>query len=242
MHHNQSRFFLSKHAYMCMTQGCVVFLDVKKDKYSVLLHDEALRISDAVAGWPVTTPDSTVIRHPLSEGEELLQELLDEGLITEEEFASKPASRVSLEEPTSDLGSLMLGNSAMSIRHAATVLAAWARITIELQCQSLENSIERVRLRKSRTCRSEVPVDLDKVRPLIASYFRLQPRLFSSYNTCLRNSLTLTEYLAMNGMYPTLVFGVHMEPWAAHSWVQDGSVVLNDTLQHVRRFTPILAI
>jgi hypothetical protein len=35
---------------------------------------------------------------------------------------------------------------------------------------------------------------------------------------------------------------VQTKPFAAHCWVQQGDVVFNDTPEHVRRYTPILAV
>lgn len=227
---------------MCVAQGYVVFLDVKKDEYSALTRDEALRERDAIAEWPVTAMDSGDAENAPLGGEKLLQELHDEGLITRKEVAGKAASPVAFEEPASDMRSLMLGTSNVPAMHTARFLVAWASVTLALRARSLEHSVERVRRRKAANSHPSMPLELDDVRPLIASYFELQPRFFSSYDACLRNSLTFIKYLTLNGVYPTWVFVVHMKPWAAHSWVQDGGVVLNDTVEHVRNFTPILAI
>ena len=39
-----------------------------------------------------------------------------------------------------------------------------------------------------------------------------------------------------------LVIGVTASPFGAHAWVQIGDVVLNDSVDRVRRFVPILTI
>ena len=39
-----------------------------------------------------------------------------------------------------------------------------------------------------------------------------------------------------------LVFAVMTRPFAAHCWVQLDETVLNDRLDHVRKFTPILVV
>ena len=38
------------------------------------------------------------------------------------------------------------------------------------------------------------------------------------------------------------VIGVSLYPFAAHSWVQCGTALVNDRLDRVRHFTPILTI
>lgn len=52
----------------------------------------------------------------------------------------------------------------------------------------------------------------------------------------------MARHLSGIGCASTLVIGVRAEPFAAHSWVQVDQVVLNDTAEEVRRFTPILAL
>jgi hypothetical protein len=59
---------------------------------------------------------------------------------------------------------------------------------------------------------------------------------------CLFDSLALIHFLAQYGLYPDWVFGVSADPFEAHCWVQAGQVVLNDTVERVSAFTPILTI
>jgi hypothetical protein len=59
---------------------------------------------------------------------------------------------------------------------------------------------------------------------------------------CLPDSLALFDHLAKRGCRPTLLLGVVPEPFAAHCWVQHGGTVLNDRLDIVSRFTPILVV
>jgi hypothetical protein len=43
-------------------------------------------------------------------------------------------------------------------------------------------------------------------------------------------------------VFPRWVFGVQSRPFAAHCWLQLGGVVLNDTVDHVKRYTPIMVV
>ncbi len=58
---------------------------------------------------------------------------------------------------------------------------------------------------------------------------------------CLLDSLALDGLLAKRGLGATLVFGVCPTPFSAHCWLQTQDAVLNDTFDHVSRFTPIYA-
>lgn len=243
MKQNDPQYFLSKHAFMCVTRDYAVFLDVRKDKYSALPVDEALAVKGAVMGWPCAIlPQEPSLPDTRTRSERVLQNLLSEGLITNDASGGKDANPVQNEQATSDFESLMKCPSRVTFSKATRFITAWMHITFALRTLSLEHSIERVRRRKAADGQSRAHLQLDALRPLVASYRALQPRFFSSANACLRNSLTLIEYLSLHSIYPTWVFGVRMDPWAAHSWVQSGPVVLNDRVEHVRTFTTILTI
>lgn len=62
------------------------------------------------------------------------------------------------------------------------------------------------------------------------------------HDNCLVRSLSIARLLGARGLAIDLVFGVKLEPFAAHCWVQSGDVVVNDRLDNVRSFTPILVI
>lgn len=65
-------------------------------------------------------------------------------------------------------------------------------------------------------------------------------RLWSPRDRCLPRSLALVHALRTLGHPALLVLGVALQPFAAHAWVQAGEVVLNDELDHVLLFAPIL--
>lgn len=56
---------------------------------------------------------------------------------------------------------------------------------------------------------------------------------------CLLDSLSLDGLLARRGLGAQLVFGVCPTPFSAHCWLQTAELILNDSFDHVSRFTPI---
>jgi hypothetical protein len=82
-------------------------------------------------------------------------------------------------------------------------------------------------------------VDLAAQARFVAAAWQSK-RLWSAENRCLPRSLALANALRNAGGAARLVIGVRLNPFAAHAWVQDGAIVLNDTLDHVLLFTPIL--
>ncbi|WP_287002764.1 lasso peptide biosynthesis B2 protein [Sphingobium sp.] len=75
-----------------------------------------------------------------------------------------------------------------------------------------------------------------------ASAFVHSDRIMSRNRQCLASSIALLDRLASKGCYPTMVFGVRVDPFLAHCWVQNSHMVLNDDADRVREFTPILVV
>ena len=70
-----------------------------------------------------------------------------------------------------------------------------------------------------------------------------QTRLLrSSADRCLPRSLALSSNLAAVGDATFVVLGVSLHPFRAHCWVQHGETVLNDSVEEVLRYTPILVV
>ena len=66
--------------------------------------------------------------------------------------------------------------------------------------------------------------------------------LRSAADRCLPRSIALSISLAARGCRTHVVLGVKLAPFAAHCWVQSASEVLNDSLEEVQRYTPILVV
>jgi hypothetical protein len=78
--------------------------------------------------------------------------------------------------------------------------------------------------------------------PAVAMRFTIARRFVPIPRNCLTDSITLLHWLARNGERATLVFGVKLDPFAAHCWVQTDGILLNDHAEHVERFTPVRAV
>lgn len=67
-------------------------------------------------------------------------------------------------------------------------------------------------------------------------------RLVPTAPNCLADSLALDRYLTRRSMACELIFGVKLDPFAAHCWMQSGGVVLNDSVDTIAAFEPILTV
>lgn len=104
----------------------------------------------------------------------------------------------------------------------------------------LREAIERTRARRLRCTHG--PMDLTKARIALGRYVHVRAFFFAKRGRCLLDSLTLIEFLAHEGLYPHLVIGVQVRPFAAHSWVQEGPFVFNGTPEYAGAYLPILTV
>lgn len=66
-------------------------------------------------------------------------------------------------------------------------------------------------------------------------------RFVQRADDCLAVGIAMSRMLARRNLTHCFVIGVTL-PFAAHCWVQAGSVVLTDNVERVARFTPILVL
>ena len=59
---------------------------------------------------------------------------------------------------------------------------------------------------------------------------------------CLVRSALLMRFLTAGGLDADWVFGVRLHPFAAHCWVQVGDVCLNDDIERLSAYTPIMVV
>lgn len=84
-------------------------------------------------------------------------------------------------------------------------------------------------------------VDLALAADLAAAFYQALPWI-PFQGDCLYRSFVLQALLAQRDLSATWVFGVQTWPFEAHCWLQVEDMVLDDTCDHVRGFTPILAV
>lgn len=138
--------------------------------------------------------------------------------------ASRPVETSYLDEPT------QTERSSTAIAWFGFVMAGR-----RLRTSGLGAALDHLEVARRRKC-SSAKRDIGRHA---AAFGRL--RLFVSPNgRCLPLSLALATQCASVDV--RLVFGVKLNPFAAHAWVQHGDAVLNDDVHVVRQFTPVLAI
>lgn len=208
--------------YWCIANRRVVLLDLSADRYSALPTEADEAFQEWLANDFAAAP--AALSSWIAAG------LLVKGNGQRPQSASIPPPRVS-RLPTHG-----------HIWDCSGIIDAWVtqtRIAHALKKTPLITLISDIRQKKaahtSRTLSDPF------VTHAIRTYLR-SARAISNTEECLRWSLAMVRFLRRRQYFPNLVLGVRMMPFAAHAWVQDGDTVLNDSVEQVSAYTPILVV
>jgi hypothetical protein len=227
------RYQLPDHVYFSLTAEGAVFLDVKQDKYAGLGSEQT--------GLLLSIVESNSAHTPVAR--ELLGQLLEQQLLTTNSTHGKPVRPISLERASRALVDLDTeGAPSPTLMHSMNLLRAYLVANYRLRGRSLHHAVQQVQRRRAHRTRNRGPVDIEAAKELVAVFYRLRPLLYVAADRCILDSLVLVEFLSRYQIFPYWIFGVKTGPFHAHSWVQQGNCVLNDVPEHVRGFTPILAV
>lgn len=224
--------FLPHHVHFCYRGDAVVFLDLQRDDYTFVGAEgaAALRcLSSLEASF--TPPESRAA----------LNELLDGGLLTTDRRAGRaiaPTVTALASQPLLD--DEAVSSVRASFGHLLNFFVASTRASARLRWGQLHRTIGSVQLRKARR-KTATPFDVDRARELVAIFGRLRS-LFPRRYLCLYDSLALIEFLARYGIFPGWIFGVRLEPWAAHCWVQEAGYIFNEEPEEAAGYTPVMVI
>lgn len=230
-----TQYALARHVFVCMQGEHVVFLDVRQDRYFALEAASTRGLRELVRGWPVESHDSSESLTAV------VSLLLEKRILIGPDNDGKDAAPVDVPSCRTELiGGALDETPRPGLFSILRFIRAALVARLLLRYRSLEHVIERVRVRAARHSGTAGNFDARRAHDLVACFAFLRPFFFSAKDACLFDALALSEFLAAHAVFPRWVFGVQARPFAAHCWLQHETVVLNDTIEHVRRYTPIL--
>ena len=133
-----------------------------------------------------------------------------------------------------------LPETHMTISHICAFIGACTTAFYHLRWNRLEETVRAVERRKARHW-SLKDIDVGRARDLTVIFRKLRSYFPHNY-LCLYDSLALIEFLARYRISTTWVFGIRLEPWAAHCWLQDGRYVVNEGIEEAASYTPVMAV
>jgi hypothetical protein len=229
------QYVLARHVFVCVQGEHVVFLDVRKDRYFALEAARTAGLRSLVPGWPVAEDADAAAPSGV------VSVLLNKGILTTDPQTGKSAEATVAQPVRGDLTADVLERKRIGPLQFAKFVSAAVRARLLLKYRTLETVVERVRFRAERA-RTRVGFSETELPALVTAFATLRPFFFAAKDACLFDALSLSEFLAGYGLFPNWVFGVQSRPFAAHCWLQLDGVVLNDTIDHVQRYTPIMVV
>ncbi|WP_395443960.1 lasso peptide biosynthesis B2 protein [Caulobacter sp. UC70_42] len=216
------KHFLPDHVHAVAIDADVVFLDTVADVYFCLAGAGELL---AVRADGVVMADEPKAAAPLVEA----------GLLSTVGGARARAV------PPPAMRSLSISASGATPGRAIKALSANARAARAVADLTFAEILAMAAHVPADPASADRPARATRLEADAARFARLAPWLPHS-GVCLMRSLQLLLYLRALGHAPAWVFGVRTWPFKAHCWLQSGDVVLDDHLEHVRAFVPIMAI
>ena len=219
-----SRYSLRADVHCCIANGHAAFLDVAADRYF---------------GLPANMEEE--FRTFLSTGclgktaEQSLAPLIRAGLLEQQDGIATPVCTLAFPPP--QISALDSPRSRARVGAIALALISQVSTARDLARRPLKAVLAGHRVRKVRATPMQSPPSSDLITSFLATR-----RFVGTQDRCLRWSLAMVDFLSKHGSFPQLVLGVKMAPFAAHAWVQHEEVVLNDDVDRVRAYTPILVV
>ena len=235
-------YFLSKDCFACNTQNYWIILSASRDKYSCVTHADLMSIGNRLHGWQDRSGGAGYFSQFGAEADTLIDSLISKGIITANPSDGKPFAESECqvcereaETPEPD------APAKRPLFYVARFILACAKIDWQLRKRDLFRILARIERRRLLARSSAAIRSVTHASTLIAAFTDLRA-LYPRPYLCLFDSLALLEFLATYRIFPRLVFGVVADPFQAHCWLQDGNVVLNDDLEQVGKYKPILSM
>lgn len=212
----------------CIAGGRAIFLDLEQDRYFALTEAADAAFRQMIASEPLGPCE-----------QQAMAPLVRAGFLTPCEGEGRPAACRLDCPPIADMQAP--APTARQGWRLPAIIAALLAARSNLNTRPLPIILADIERRKALGSIRQGRERQEKLAAISAG-FELSGLLFSSLDQCLPRSIAMTHYLLGRGYRPQLVLAVMNRPFQAHCWVQIEGVVLNDGLDHVRSFTPILVI
>lgn len=244
---SQPQLLLTKPAFVCLTDDTLVFLDLHNDKYSCLEKRHTKPVADLL-GLP-TPPAASITPENLADEEvediaDVVQGLIDSEIVTRDPKLGKQAKFITQYSELKELLGYEIGKGPKI--HAVHLFNFFRALIVTksmLRFASMERIVTRVKHRKAHHhARGGAEPNAERINELVEIYKILKPLFVTVKDECLFNSLFLIEFLAFYRIYPNWYFGVRLNEFYAHCWVQNDNVIYDDFIQVTCQNQPIMTV
>lgn len=218
-------FRLRDGLHHCRCGTRIVLLDLAADRYFELSFEVARAFAAVCDAEPGRTPSDA------------LDLLARRGLVVRDPEGRGIAAAASIEAPHRDI--VRETAASASPGEIAGALAAQAWLALVLRALPFACALRLVR----RGRRPAAPDAVARARALrLALAHDATGLVLRAQDRCLVRALALYAGCCRRGVPAALVFGVRLDPFSAHCWVQHGADVLVGDVEQVRLHVPILVV
>ncbi|MEO9216657.1 MAG: lasso peptide biosynthesis B2 protein [Rhodanobacter sp.] len=213
----------------CRVGERLVFLDVGSDRYFHLPYPMEQAFVAYLDG--VGCPDADI--STLVERTILVEQA---GTAIDSRPSIKPAVRSAVE------ASLQPRN--LRVSELIEVFAIVLITRMHLKISTLKSILDRLTAdRHIQTARTKPLAEFSEQRISDATAVFRRARLYVPIEMrCLLDSIAMATFLLRRRIHAHVVFGIALDPFSAHCWVQTDDLVLNDTVGNVTSHTPIRVV
>lgn len=213
----------------CWIDGHPIFLDIQNDRY--------FRLPNAMEHTFVALMNDS------SRTDLDISDLIRCHVLSDAQGDAQPPAAASIQVPSHSAAEQTLSENRVRMVTLLEVFATVWLVRRELRQHKLKAVLAALKgYRERRTLPVPPAASLDPRLPQAANEFK-RARLYAPIETtCLLDSLAMVRYLARRGLHASVVFGVALDPFSAHCWVQAGNLLLSDTVGNASAHTPIRMI
>ena len=247
-HPNVPSLFLTKDTFVCYTDDSLVFLQLNADEYYCIepglsrFIAPQLGYSTSNIGSPPDNLETSQSKDEKGSLDDRLQEIIDAGLATRDPREGKVAEFIPQASELKELlGCDIDASPKVRIDHVFFFFKSFAISLYLRRFSSMEKTIKRIKARKAKALRNRAKEPGRAYIGETVEVFKiLRPLVATIRDQCLFNSLFLIEFLSCYRIYPTWFFGVKLNDFTAHCWVQGGDTIYDDFIAHTFTHKPIM--
>ncbi|MDB5076657.1 MAG: hypothetical protein JWO42_2836 [Chloroflexi bacterium] len=217
---------LAPNIFLAEINGQGVLLDLSADRY-LGLAPQLTRAALALTGQWDAGLDPEILAAARAK-------LLAKGYLTEAPMGDRPQP---IPFNSSWWPNRPGAGSSPHPRLPLAALASLAGVAVGLRTRAFASLISSLRARKA----GRPPQPRASMQELLDAYFAARP-LFPIKPICRLDAPALCALLWRHGHDAELVFGVRLNPFAAHCWAQAHSAILNEPHDALRQYTPIMTV
>ena len=218
---------LREDLFFCLTDRCAIFLDLRANRYFGLTGFADIAFRRIVSGDAL---DADLDR--------ALEPLRSKGLLIDTKEEASEARRIAPSSVEKVATSLVLPAASEPLL-TGIALGTRARAAAGIRMLGLKAVVAQRRTRKAAgRAGAGPPISVERIA---RAHLRVDG-ILGGADQCLLRSIALVDHLARHGHFPQLVIGVRTGAFSAHCWVQQGPILLNDEVDRVQLFTPIMVL